>query len=268
MDTSKLIGKSVKHVTYGSGKIAAVDDKYIQIIFDQGESKRFQFPQVFVSYLKVDDVSLMTEILIEEQKRKMADRRKKEKLINIRISEKPVEVNSRGSLLDKKQKAEGLVLPNNVKCRENAEQGISWGRIINLKTSFSTHADVLNNCFGFHYKHYQKAYKDLENGYAVWFPRIARKAGDQYLSSDDYWGWLNILSDSGETIIQMDNPDFPYTREGGPDKNKRIIFARFDKEVGYRFIGVFVFKERIRNGERFTRIGTVFDTRSMTIIQS
>ena len=137
-----------------------------------------------------------------------------------------------------------------------------------MKTTFSTHADVLNDCFGFHYKHYQKAYKDLENGYAVWFPRIARKAGNQYMSSDDYWGWLNILSDSGETITQMDNPDFPYAGEGRLDNNKRLIFARFDKDVGYRFIGVFVFKERIRNGESFMRIGTVFDTSSMTIIQS
>ena len=225
MDTSKLIGQSVKHVTYGSGKIASVNDKYIQVVFDRGESKRFQFPQVFVSYLKVEDASLMSEIFMEEQKRMMAEQSKKEKLINIGISEKPEEVNVRGSLHDKKQKAEERVLPNNVRYSDNAEQGISWGRIINLKTSFSTHADVLNNCFGFHYKHYQKAYKDLENGYAVWFPRIARKAGDQYMSSDDYWGWLNILSDSGETITQMDNPDFPYTGEGGPDNNKRLIFA-------------------------------------------
>ena len=69
IDTSKLIGKIVKHVTYGSGKIAAINDKYIQIIFDRGESKRFQFPQVFVSYLKIEDTSLMSEILMEEQKR-------------------------------------------------------------------------------------------------------------------------------------------------------------------------------------------------------
>ena len=195
---------------------SAINDKYIQIIFDRGESKRFQFPQVFVSYLKIEDASLMSEILMEEQKRIMADQRKKE-LINIRISEKSDGVNALGGLHDKKPKAEERVLPNNVKSRDNAEQGISWGRVINLKTYFSTHAEVLNNCFGFHYKHYQKAYKDLENGYAVWFPRIARKAGDQYMSSDDYWGWLNILSDSGETITQMDNPDFPYTGDGGPD---------------------------------------------------
>lgn len=244
MDTSKLIGQSVKHVTYGSGIIASVNDKYIQVVFDRGESKRFQFPQVFVSYLKVEDASLMSEILKEEQKRIMADRRKKEELINIRILEKPEKVNSRGGIHDKKQKTEERVLPNNVKYRDNAEQGVSWGRIINLKTTFSTHADVLNDCFGFHYKHYQKAYKDLENGYAVWFPRIARKAGDQYMSSDDYWGWLNILSDSGETITQMDNPDFPYTGEGGPDNNKRLIFARFDKDVGYRDLLAYLFSRK------------------------
>ena len=107
MDTSKLIGQSVKHVTYGSGKIAAIDDKYIQIIFDRGESKRFQFPQVFVSYLKIEDASLMSEILMEEQKRIMADQRKKE-LINIRISEKSEEVNARGGLHDKKQKQKNV----------------------------------------------------------------------------------------------------------------------------------------------------------------
>ena len=77
MDTATLIGKSVKHATYGSGKIVAVSEKYIQIIFDRGESKRFQFPQVFVSYLKIEDASLMSEILMEEQKRIMADQRKK-----------------------------------------------------------------------------------------------------------------------------------------------------------------------------------------------
>ena len=74
--------------------------------------------------------------------------------------------------------------------------------IIGPETSFVTHADALNSCFGFHYKIYQKAYKVLGNGYSVWFPNIARKVGNQYLSSDEYSGWLNILSDSGETIAQ------------------------------------------------------------------
>lgn len=267
MDTSKLIGHSVKHVTYGSGKIASVNDKYIKVIFDQGEAKRFQFPQAFISFLKVEDASLMSEILMEEQKRISADRRKKEEAENKRALVKSAEVSAQGGLYDNKQKTVEHVTKNNEKYKDNVTQGISGNGIIDLKTSFTTHADVLNRCFGFHYKHYQKAYKDLENGYAVWFPRIARKTGDQYLSSDDYWGWLNILSDSGDTITQMDNPDFPYSGEGGPDENKRIIFARFDRDVGYRFIGVFAFTERIQNGDRYTRIGSVFDTRAMKIIQ-
>lgn len=267
MDTSKLIGHSVKHVTYGSGKIASVNDKYIKVIFDQGEAKRFQFPQAFISFLKVEDASLMSEILMEEQERISAERRKREEAENRRPPVKSEEVNAQGGLYDNKQKTVEHVTKNNVKYKDNVTQGISGNGIIDLKTSFTTHADVLNRCFGFHYKHYQKAYKDLENGYAVWFPRIARKTGDQYLSSDDYWGWLNILSDSGDTITQMDNPDFPYSGEGGPDENKRIIFARFDRDVGYRFIGVFAFTERIQNGDRYTRIGSVFDTRAMKIIQ-
>ena len=267
MDTSKLIGHSVKHVTYGSGKIASVNDKYIKVIFDQGEAKRFQFPQAFISFLKVEDASLMSEILMEEQERISADRRKREEAENRRPPVKSEEVNAQGGLYDNKQKTVEHVTQNNVKYKDNVTQGISGNGIIDLKTSFTTHADVLNRCFGFHYKHYQKAYKDLENGYAVWFPRIARKIGDQYLSSDDYWGCLNILSDSGDTITQMDNPDFPYSGEGGPDENKRIIFARFDRDVGYRFIGVFAFTERMQNGDRYTRIGSVFDTRAMKIVQ-
>ena len=95
-------------------------------------------------------------------------------------------------------------------------------RIIGSKTSFATHADALNACFGFSYKHFQKAYKDLENGYAVWFPNIARKIDDHYISTDDYFGWVNILSDSGDTITQIDKAN---SEPGRRDYNKRVIFA-------------------------------------------
>ena len=174
MDTSKLIGHSVKHDTYGSGKIASVNDRYIQVIFDQGEAKRFQFPQVFNSFLKVEDAPLMSGILMEEQKCISADRRKREEAENRRPPVKSEEVNAQGVLYDNVKKTVEHVTQNNVKYKDNVTPGISRDGIIDLKTSFTTHADVLNRCFGFHYKHYQKAYKDLENGYAVWFPRIAR----------------------------------------------------------------------------------------------
>ena len=137
--------------------------------------------------------------------------------------------------------------------------------IIGPETSFATHAETFNACFGFHFVHYQKAYKMLGNGYAVWFPRIAKKVAGQYLSSDNYEGWLNILSDTGDTITQMDNPDFP--RAGWePDNLKRLVFARFEGDNRYRFIGIYANEERIQNGVKFTRIGTRFDTKKMEIV--
>ena len=140
------------------------------------------------------------------------------------------------------------------------------GGTIDLNTSFYTHAEALNSCFGYHYVHFQKAYKNLDNGYAVWFPRIAKRVGSQYLSSDQYWGWVNILSENGNTITQMDNPDYP-SSGGEPDKNKRIIFARFEGDNMYRFVGVYIFKQRLSNGKSFTRIGTKLDTKTMKIIE-
>ena len=92
------------------------------------------------------------------------------------------------------------------------------------------------------------------------------EVGTDYLSSDSYWGWLNIMSEDGDTITQMDNPDFPYSGEG-PDKNMRIIFARFEGDNKYRFVGIYKFEKRISNGEIFIRIGTKLDTKTMKIVE-
>lgn len=136
-----------------------------------------------------------------------------------------------------------------------------------MERVFSTHADVLNTLFGFRYKHFQQAYKDLGNGYAVWFPNIAKKIGDQYLSSDEYWGWVNILSDSGDTITQIDNATYTHNGTGEPDKNKCFIFARFDHDKRYTFIGLFGPARREVNKTIRTRIGTIVDTKNMKIIR-
>ena len=52
------------------------------------------------------------------------------------------------------------------------------------------------------------------------------------------------------------------------DKNRRIIFARFDNDNRYRFIGVYAYPKRIENGYAFSRIATMFDTKRMKIIDS
>lgn len=257
MDSLRIVGHNVTHISYGVGKIVSANDKQVQVQFESGELKRFQYPQAFVSYLRIDDEALMSEILTEEQLRKQREDIEKAKLREKQETEKQ-HITVSSITTGKKQVKKSSVL----KTMPRSYDGV----ILDRNISYYTHAEALNTCFGYHYVNFQKAYKDLDNGYAVWFPRIAKKVGSQYLSSDSYWGWLNIMSENGDTITQMDNPDFPYSGEG-PDKNKRIIFARFEGDKKYRFVGVYKFEKRISNGEIFTRIGTKLDTKSMKIIE-
>ena len=71
---------------------------------------------------------------------------------------------------------------------------------VNDGNKFRRIVDVMNSCFGKHYEGCQKAfYIDDSQKYAVWFPKIAIKKKGKYKA---YKGWLNILSDDGETIIE------------------------------------------------------------------
>lgn len=259
LDTSRIIGHSVTHISYGTGEIVSANDKQVQVLFTSGELKRYQYPQAFISYLQIDDKSLMSEILREEAARQQKEDEKKKKL---RAKQEADRQLTAFTTKNTNRKQTG----NRSYSGTMGEPEDFNGRIIDLNSSFSTHAEALNSCFGYHYVQFQKAYKNLDNGYAVWFPRIARRIGNQYLSSDQYWGWLNIISENGDTITQMDNPDYPYSG-GEPDKNKRIIFARFEGDNKYRFVGVYMFEQRFSNGESFKRIGTKLDTKTMKIIE-
>ncbi len=263
MDTTLLTGHRVKHKSFGSGKITSVNGDKLRVTFETGDTKVFKFPQAFTAYLEIDDTSLMQEILVEESKRKVKENvlwKEEAEMRQLRARQedetrrRPISTESAGRNWGTYEFTAG-----------NREEAKTYkDGIIGPTTVFATHAGALNACFGYHYKNYQKAYKNLGNGYAVWFPNIARKAGNQYLSSDEYWGWLNVLSDSGDTLTEFDNPDF--TGSSGPDKNRRIIFARFKNDRGYRFIGIYAYPKRVENGDEYTRIATVFDTKRMKVI--
>lgn len=268
MDTSKLMGQRVMHISYGSGVIVNINANQLQVNFEFDGLKRFQFPQAFGTYLTIDDEDIMTEILKEKQIRKQEEERKrceeeeKARLHSLQEKEKRLEPVSSAK---PNRRQGGSKSVSDAFSDSKIEQRTYDVEIIGPETSFATHAETFNACFGFHFVHYQKAYKMLGNGYAVWFPRIAKKVAGQYLSSDNYEGWLNILSDTGDTITQMDNPDFP--RAGWePDNLKRLVFARFEGDNRYRFIGVYANEERIQDGVVFTRIGTKFDTKKMIIV--
>lgn len=52
MDTDKLIGHKVKHVSWDEGTIIAADDKYVTVSYTGQGDKKYQFPKAFESFLK------------------------------------------------------------------------------------------------------------------------------------------------------------------------------------------------------------------------
>ena len=267
MNASSLVGHSVTHISYGPGEISTANDKLVLVRFETGEYRKFQFPQAFASYLKIDDDTLQTEILdIEKERKRQADAEKRQKEAE-NAAEESRRINDAKKLTAATQKPSKPKHASGPKMVNMTEVRMYGDGIIGPETSFATHADVLNTLFGYRYKHFQKAYKDLDNGYGVWFPNIASRVGDKYLSSDEYWGWVNILSDSGDTVTQIDNPEYTYSGTGEPDKNKCFIFARFERNKRYTFIGLFGPARREGNKTIRTRIGEIVDIKNMKIIQ-
>ena len=266
MDVQKLIGHNVTHKSFGTGRILSVNDTQVIVNFDTKGIKKLQFPQTFAKYMRIDDEYLQSEIMALEAEREAEERRQKqieaEKISHLKaMNEVQSHAPARTDLIGNQSQNRTTRVGTN---ELNTDPYYYGDILVAQKTSFATHADVFNACFGFDYKHYQKAYKDLGNGYAVWFPCIARRMGDQYISTDNYTGWVNILSESGDTITQVDKV---FSEPGTDDNNKRIIFARFDNDKRYTFIGIYIFRERIDNKQIYVRIGTRFDTRSMKLVE-
>lgn len=267
MNTSSLIGHSVTHISYGPGEILTANNKLVMVRFETGDYRKFQFPQDFASFLTIDDDSLQAEILEIEKERMRLDSSEKRQKNAAKTAEDTRHVNDAKALARTAQGLSSVKKARGLKPVDMKEVYMYGDGIIGPKTSFATHADVLNTLFGYRYKSFQKAYKDLENGYSVWFPNIATRIGDQYLSSDDYWGWVNILSDSGDTVTQIDNAAYTHHGTGEPDRNKCFIFARFERNKRYTFIGLFGPARREGNKTIRTRMGEVIDIKKMTIIE-
>lgn len=244
MNTNKLIGHKITHISWGEGIIIAADSKYVTVSYSGQGEKKYQFPRAFESFMMIDEVSLQEEIL--------------EELRNIPRKEKPIIQPVKRAIQKgtSSHSYEGII-PGEVSFQD---------RILKIGVSFPTHAEALNKCFGFNYKQYQQAYKTLNKGYAVWFPSIANKALGEYVSTDTFSGWVNVLSEDKKTLLQVDNPLYASAGTKNYDPNKRIVFAKFDKDKRYRFIGIFGAERRVSNGYEYTRLGTAIDTVTMQMI--
>ena len=62
MNTNKLIGHKITHVSWGEGIIITADSKYITVSYSGQGEKKYQFPKAFESFLTIDEKSLQDEI--------------------------------------------------------------------------------------------------------------------------------------------------------------------------------------------------------------
>jgi hypothetical protein len=133
---------------------------------------------------------------------------------------------------------------------------------------FRTHADVLNECFGFQCRQYQRAYKVLDENYAIWFPTIAKRIEGEYGASDNSYGWVNVISEHNTLITEKNEEKSKNKIREAKYELDRFVFAKFGK--GYTFIGVFrpeSVAEPWKTGYRYKLIGTKVDLKTMKILE-
>lgn len=134
---------------------------------------------------------------------------------------------------------------------------------LSVDDTFKSYSDICNKLFDAEYKqgarqrygHAPKGFKKHFSDYGLWCPILSE-------NGRPYKQWLNLLEDSGRTIIEQ-NTDSKWTPDPR-DKKKRVVFGgRTSRTTGkreYVFLGVF---ERTgtkvikgRKAARYKRVAT------------
>ena len=74
----RLEGKAVSHMKFGEGTVKELQEKYITVLFPQGE-KKFLYPNSFVKFLTIKDKAVQTEMnqmleqILKEEESKRAE---------------------------------------------------------------------------------------------------------------------------------------------------------------------------------------------------
>ncbi len=236
----ELIGQSVINKGYGKGTIKDFDGERIEVEFTSKTTK-FQFPKSFSDgFVKAEDEKLQEVIMVAAEELKEKEQKEKEqKRIQAEEKKNTSNDNTRGSHKDTLYRGE----------------------------TFRTHAEALNECFGFNYKHFQKAYKHIDDKYAVWFPSIAKRVMGEYLAADTGNGWLNILCEN-DTVIYEKNVENVSLNTEREDNSYRFVFAKFDGDDSYKFLGLYSADPiPTEQGFKYQRIGIQINLNTMEIIK-
>lgn len=125
---------------------------------------------------------------------------------------------------------------------------------------------IMNGCFGKNFKSIYScrsySFKHIDDNHMVWFPKLAEKRNGTYKAPSESKGWLNILLEGGNTIIEEKTGDARSAAVDGDGGLPRYTFGKI-KGRGYVFLGVFVAdRKKCRRGHwEFKRVATEIDLR-------
>lgn len=240
MKKEELIGQIVESKAYGKGKIVGYDGHHVTVEFSKKTSD-FQCPKAFLDgFLVAEDIKVHDALINEACDEQDAAEKEKELMRIEEEKRREEEKKSRGTRGEHKE-------------------------FLYKGETFRTHADALNDCFGYNYKHFQTAFKRIDDRYAAWFPSIAKRVMDEYVAAETSYGWLNVLCENGKVILEknVENPDRNTDRDRSWDI---FVFAKFDGENAYTFIGLFRSNPKLtKDGFRYELLGTQIDLNTMEI---
>ena len=89
--------------------------------------------------------------------------------------------------------------------------------------------EIINHCCGTHLKGWMKAWYQINDEWAMWFPKITTTGKTKSHSSYGGDFWINNLSSDGKTLVQ-ENPNEPPAPiiEDNYYKSHRLVFGRID----------------------------------------
>lgn len=238
MNTKLLIGLTVKNKTLGEGTVLSCDESYLVVKFPTKESK-FSFPSAFANGF----VEIVGNSSLQEE------------IIQFALKKNEEKVNAAKEASERKrEEAEA-------KKREHMDY-------IQKGIFYSTHAEAINACFGLGFKHFQKAYKIFDDlKISIWFPSIAKRVMGEYVAAETGAGWMNVLADNGATIYEKNVEDASKNGEKR-DSYDRLVFAKFDGDEGYNFIGIYRPSGYSEDkGFKYVRIGTKYDLNKMEVVE-
>lgn len=243
MNKDNLLGRTVFNKMNDLGTVASCDDKHIVISFSNKEAT-FKCPQAFLKgFLRAEDADIQEKLVAEAKELEAKKNEEREKQLSLLIENKRNEALQRG-------------------VRGSHRATVTKGEI------FRTHAEALNECFGYSYKHYQIAFKQIDDNYGAWFPSIAKRVMGKYVVADTSCGWLNILCEN-DTVILEKNIENTSKNVSRDKAGFRFVFAKYDGQNEYTFVGLFSSNPvPTKEGFRYKRVGTKIDLNNMTILDN